>query len=196
MLWNTIQSYVLDILHLYYRGDSDIICDTELQSWAVDIHLAYGPEKGFASKFMSIDSVAEVLTTTIFTCSVQHAVLNFSQYETFAFVPFSPGTIFLPPPGQDGKPVKRGTLQMKDIFKALPTQGIAARQVAVLYLLAQYSSTDNRLGDYSEELFIEDEPKQAIKKFKERLTHVSDTIKKRGIWDNMLPEKIPNSTAI
>lgn len=65
------------------------------------------------------------------------------------------------------------------------------------------------LGQYPDELFIEAKPKNAIKSFQakyfrllgllnvNRLKEIGDAIEKRQDgWDNLHPNKIPNSTAI
>jgi len=85
---------------------------------------------------------------------------------------------------------------LKEIFLALPPKAIAARQIAVLYLLSQYSSTDNMIGNYPEELFIEEGAKIAMENFQKKLKIIGDAIVKRNDWDMMHPAKIPNSIAI
>jgi len=196
LLWNAIKDFVTRIVDVYYKDDSVIVKDTDLQSWATEIHVGFGPSKKFPSKITHKTQLVEILSGIIFTVSVQHAVLNFSQYESFSFIPASPGALMAPPPGHGKTRVVKGTLQLNDIFNALPSKAVAARQVAVLYLLSQYSSSDNMLGNYPEELFTEPLAKDCIAQFQANLSHISNHIKKRASWDHLLPEKIPNSTAI
>jgi arachidonate 5-lipoxygenase len=78
-----------------------VAADQELQAWALDLSQKgfSGLDRGFPSSIQSIDKLCEICTTCIFTVSVQHAALNFYQFESFAFVPVAPGAMSSPAPG-------------------------------------------------------------------------------------------------
>ena len=52
-------------------------------------------------KFLSRIFQIEVCVTVMFTCSAQHAAVNFGQFETYKFVPNSPGCMRKLPPKND-----------------------------------------------------------------------------------------------
>jgi len=191
-LWKAIKSYVKGVVKIYYKDDEAVVNDFELQNWANDIYKGYGPSKNFPKSMTKKSDIVDVITPIIFQVSVMHATINFPQYESYSFIPNSPGVLFAPPP------TKKGKLVLQDIFQALPPKGISARTIASLYMLSSYSSTDHMLGNFPEELFTKDcsEVKKEMEKFKKKLDGISESINKRGNWKHMLPEKIPNSTSI
>jgi len=196
VLWNSIDRFVRKILSLYYKGDSDVQNDHELQDWAQDVvtNGYNGDASKFPTKITSYEQLTRLCTIFIFNGAVHHTVVNFPQWESFAFVPASPSTILRPPPGFDKQPVKKGQLTMHDIFKALPTQDICAFHIVQMYIITQYSSADEWIGVYSEYRFVDEEAQKAKKEFQEELRKLGEEIDKRG-WDHMHPKKMPSSVA-
>lgn len=198
LIWECIHSYVEELMSGFYPSDDDVRRDTELQSWlaeVVDIGFS-GEDKGFPRTIAARAELVETLTTILWTVSALHALLNFSQYETYGFVPASPGSIFMYPIGHPKSTWVKGKLTFKQIFDSLPPKSICVIQIAMTYVLSQYSSEDNMLGQYPETYFTEEITKTALENYRKNLSRVADKINERGVWDHLLPNKIPNATAV
>lgn len=121
------------------NGDFSLCQDTELQAWILDIHdNGYTVREGetdhdFPSSIASAEQLAHILTIVIFTCSCQHAAVNFSQMDVLGFPPNSPGLMRQPPPKE------KGTVTMKDIMKTLPTKHQAGVAIATVNDLTRIS---------------------------------------------------------
>lgn len=200
-LWTIVHDYVQDIMKLYYTSDQDVVDDTEVQAWAAELHESYEHTKDgrarFPASFATIAELVETVAIFCFAVSVQHGVLNFAQYDTFGYIPNSPGTLMAPVPGHDGTPVEKGKMsKLEDIMAWMPNKSISAFQVGNHYLLAQYTDADQFLGTFGEQLFVEAAALGAQKRFKDACDAFEAKVKARGGWDHSLPSKIPMSTAI
>lgn len=49
-------------------------------------------------KFTNTDDLIKFISTVIFLSSAQHAAVNFTQYDEYAFTPFYPGSLRGEPP--------------------------------------------------------------------------------------------------
>ncbi|KAJ7385199.1 hypothetical protein OS493_017576 [Desmophyllum pertusum] len=120
-VWKAIKEYITDILKVYYHSDDDIKQDTELQAWIGDLHdngyPARGAENshGFPSSVTSLEQLAHILTMVIFTCSSQHAAVNFSQLDAYGFQPHTPSLMRQLPPKT------KGLVNEEHIMNSLPT---------------------------------------------------------------------------
>jgi hypothetical protein len=197
LLWEAITTWVGDVIGIFYQHNDDVVQDYELQKWAEEIAVkGYSNEdKGFPSQIRTVEELSEIVATIIFICSVQHAAVNFSQYESFAYTPMSPASFFSPPPGFNKTPVQKGKLKMSDIWKSLPSKDISARQIGILKLLSSYSDSDERMGSYPPPFFVEQEVHQALERYRQKLASITKVIQQRGDWHLLLPRNIPNSTA-
>nr|XP_058954727.1 allene oxide synthase-lipoxygenase protein-like [Pocillopora verrucosa]XP_058954728.1 allene oxide synthase-lipoxygenase protein-like [Pocillopora verrucosa] len=200
-LWQAIKNFVTRIVSIYYPLDEVIQKDTELQAWILDIHdngytVREGEtDHGFPSSIASAEQLAHILTIVIFTCSCQHAAVNFSQMDVLGFPPNSPGLMRQPPPKE------KGTVTMKDIMKTLPTKHQAGVAIATVNDLTRISPDERFLGDYPDSSFTDMAAREAILRFQGKLQRISASIKKRNEklkfpYTYLLPEKIPNSIAI
>jgi len=197
LLWNTLHSLVSDIVHIYYKDDATVQKDSEIQNWADEIyHNGFPMDVGFPSSVTSREQLIELVSTIIFTPSVQHAALNFKQFESFGFIPFAPGAMFAPPPGHKMAKVTKGKLTEEDILKALPPRSVGLAQVGMINILSSFSAQDQTLGKNPEELFVEKEALAAFSSFQKKLEEIETKIRKRGDWTWLAPSRIPNSAAI
>ena len=153
-IWNAIEHFVSNIIDEFYTSDDDVRNDTELKSWAHDLHTNAFPQEynekgnGVPSKIENKAELVELCTLIIFTGSAQHAAVNFGQYEMYSFVPNSPSVICSP------LPAFKGTTDLQAVLDALPNAtnaridslpvplSAAPLQVAVIYILSQFSKNE------------------------------------------------------
>jgi len=198
-LWKMLEKYISEVVNLFYKTDKDVIEDSELQQFADEsANLGFGwqdgNKRGIPSKFESRDELINLLTVVIATSSLQHAAVNFGQWDHLKFVPMCPPIMNLPPN-------KKGEATMKRIMSCLPTIDQSAGFIAANYALSQYLVDQDFLGDIPETWFYEEEVKKIQKKFQEDLKKLDMELEERN---NKLPRKyiyqmprnIPNSVGI
>ena len=59
----------------------------------------------------SMAALTDVLTMVVFTCSVQHAAVNFPQYDVMSYAPRMPFAAYAPPPMTKASPPRPTTWQ-------------------------------------------------------------------------------------
>jgi arachidonate 5-lipoxygenase len=148
-IWNVVNKFVEGIVDEFYSTDEDVKNDTEIQDWAMDVYTNAFPgwsgakesdSHGFPREITTKNVLTEYCTLIIFTGSVQHASINFGQYDMYAFVPNAPATLRLPPPS------KKGDADYNTLMSTLPDKTSTARQIAIAHLLSQYS--DDEVSTY------------------------------------------------
>jgi hypothetical protein len=197
-LWEVIHKYIERVITIYYQNDEDVVADTELQNWIKDV--AYegigwqdGNTKGFPTCLNTVEELLSYITVVVFTCSVQHAAINFGQFETYKVLPNTPGAMRLPPH-------KRGEATKERIMNSLPDAVMTIMQLGTSFLLSKYSAEDVFLGEYREELFANGGVWLAKERFRRDLKKVEERIIKRneGLeipYTTLLPSMIPISIA-
>ncbi|XP_068719519.1 allene oxide synthase-lipoxygenase protein-like [Montipora capricornis] len=200
-LWSAIETFIQEVLSITYKSDDDIAKDNELQAWIRDIHKNGFPAResksghGFPQDLSTLDQLVHVLTCVVFTCSCQHAALNFGLMDAHSFVPFTPSIMRLPPP------TKKNETTLNTIMEMLPNKSQASRQIALMYVLSQFAVDERFLGDITQTLLTGDDAEEAISRFQASLQAISNSIKTRNKalempYINLLPERIPDSIAI
>ena len=139
-IWKAIEMFVEEIVDNFYQTDEEVSADTELRSWAEEIHTTafpghFGAKEGhgFPQRISTKEELTEYCTLIIFTGSAQHASINFGQYNMYGFVPNAPTTLRLPPP------TKKGHADYVQLLKTLPNKQDTSKQIFVAHLLSQYS---------------------------------------------------------
>nr|XP_002123695.1 arachidonate 5-lipoxygenase-like [Ciona intestinalis] len=197
--WKIMEKYIRSVLSFYYKSGEDIISDFCLQTWAqgsVTEGIAWQDNnpRGFKSHILSLDELVEACTTIMFTSSVQHAAVNFGQFETYKYIPNSPFSMRLPPH-------KVGEGSMARIMNSLPDNGISNRSIAVSYTLSQYAPNEVYLGEFPDRLFVETEIEEIQEEYRKDLQELGKKIEKRNKdlqhkYTYLHPKNIPNSIAI
>ncbi|XP_014831656.1 PREDICTED: hydroperoxide isomerase ALOXE3-like [Poecilia mexicana] len=131
----------------------------------------------------------------IFTGSAQHAAVNSGQFDFGSWMPNTPISLQLPPP------TKKGEATEETMLKTLPDVNTTVQGMATLWLLSQQSSDFAPLGQYSEDHFSEETPRQMMANFKKELAALSAAIKERNKtlevpYTYLDPEEVENSVAI
>uniref|UniRef100_A0A3B3YNT5 Lipoxygenase domain-containing protein n=1 Tax=Poecilia mexicana TaxID=48701 RepID=A0A3B3YNT5_9TELE len=197
-LWDTINRFVRGILTYYYKTDAEVQQDSELQKWILDI-FEHGflsqPRSGIPQKLTTVDELIKFVTMVIFTGSAQHAAVNSGQFDFGSWMPNTPISLQLPPP------TKKGEATEETMLKTLPDVNTTVQGMATLWLLSQQSSDFAPLGQYSEDHFSEETPRQMIANFQKELAALSAAIKERNKtlevpYTFLDPEEVENSVAI
>lgn len=197
-LWDIINRFVRGVLSHYYKNDREVQQDSELQNWVLEI-FQHGflshPCPGIPQKLTTVDELIKFVTMVIFTGSAQHAAVNSGQFDYGGWMPNTPISLQLPPPS------KKGEATEETMLKTLPDVNTTVQGMATLWLLSQQSSDFTPLGQYPEDHFSEEIPRQMIEKFQKELEMLSAAIKERNKdlklpYTYMDPEEIENSVAI
>nr|AAY98506.1 11R-lipoxygenase [Gersemia fruticosa] len=201
LLWNVIHQFVQDIIQIYYNDDDSVKKDNEIQDWIRDLHEngypagSDGTDKKVPKSFENREELVHFLTVVVFTCSCQHAAVNFSQMATYGFHPNSPTLMRQPPPTEKGKS------NHKVIMASLANKHQAVTMVSVVNALTTIYPTEKFLGDYADNLFGDAAAHAAMAKFKSNLANITKQITERNqgmvspyTW--LIPGHVPNSIAI
>ncbi|XP_077460931.1 arachidonate 12-lipoxygenase, 12R-type-like [Stigmatopora argus] len=197
-LWDIIYKFVQEIILHYYKSDEEVQRDTELQTYIEDIFkfgFLSNTKSGIPQRFTTVSDLIQFVTMVIFTCSAQHAAVNSGQYDYGGWMPNTPSTLQQAPPSKKCKATENTVLQ------TLPTKGVTAQGMGTIWLLSQQSSDFVPLGDYPEEHFTEETPRQLQKDFRTSLDELSAKIVSRNTdlkipYTYLDPSNVENSIAI
>lgn len=204
-LWDIINEWVTAYLGAYYKNDTDVQNDTELAAWCKEVVDAdKGNLHGFgdndSGKIKTLAYLIRVVSMIIFTASVQHAAVNFTQSTLMQFTPAMPLVGLQPAPNTE-KPFN----SLDDwVTKMLPTLEQAKLQMDTAELIGVLQYTT--LGEYGRSLsFVSDEVELALKNFQEQLSIVGGDIQRGNAverlaglppYTQLVPKNIPQSINI
>ncbi|XP_026544259.1 arachidonate 5-lipoxygenase isoform X2 [Notechis scutatus] len=197
-VWDSIKSFVTDIINIYYGSEEAVCEDLELKAFVKDIFV-YGmrgnKDSGFPKTIKTREKLSEYLTVVIFTSSAQHAAVNFGQYDWCSWIPNAPPTMRCPPPTEKGKTT------IEYIIKSLPDRGRSCWHLGAVWALSQFQENEVFLGIYPDEHFTEKPVKEAMRKFRKNLDGIASYIAERNRnkklpYYYLSPDQIPNSVAV
>ncbi|XP_031608108.2 hydroperoxide isomerase ALOXE3-like [Oreochromis aureus] len=197
-VWDIIHRFVQGMLSYYYKSDSDVEQDSELQKWILDIYehgFLSRAETGIPQTFTSVTELIKFVTMVIYTCSAQHAAVNCGQFDYAGWMPNTPISLQLPPP------TTKGTTSEATMLATFPDVNVTVQGMATVWLLSKQSSDFVPLGHYPEDHFTEEIPRKMIKDFQTELETLSGAIKARNKhlkvpYTYMDPALVENSVAI
>ncbi|XP_072114472.1 polyunsaturated fatty acid 5-lipoxygenase-like isoform X1 [Mobula birostris] len=199
-IWAAISKYVKNIMGLYYKSDSDVLKDVELQAWLKDVVQEGFAElpgivSGMPTSFQTREELFKFLTVVIFICSAQHAAVNNGQYDWCCWVPNSPCTMRKPPPSS------KEDLSIEQLMDTLPDMSQSAVQMAFTWHLGRPLPNKILLGFFEEEYFTEPDAKKIIVEFQRDLEKIKRQIEDRNQnlelkYQYLLPTNIENSISI
>uniref|UniRef100_A0A8C7JY95 Uncharacterized protein n=1 Tax=Oncorhynchus kisutch TaxID=8019 RepID=A0A8C7JY95_ONCKI len=197
-LWDIIHRFVEEVISFYYKSDSEVREDQEVQNWIKDIfdHGFLAQEcTGIPQSFSTVPEVVKFVTVVIFTCSGQHSAVNSGQYDYGGWMPNTPISLKQPPPTTKGQSTE------STMLKTFPDVGTTAQGMSTMWLLSKQSTDFVTLGQYPEEHFNEIPPCRMIQKFQTDLKVFSETVKARNSglpvpYTYMDPALVENSVAI
>ena len=141
-MWTAISDFILEFIGIFYQSDDDVSKDYEIQHWVKEIHDNGFPvregdvDHEFPESLQTREQLVHMLTCVVFTCSCQHAAVNFSQMEFTAFIPNVPPVMRLPPPTRKNQ----ATLEL--IMDTLPDKSQAGWHIATMYALTRVSEDE------------------------------------------------------
>ncbi|XP_067106336.1 polyunsaturated fatty acid lipoxygenase ALOX15B-like [Osmerus mordax] len=197
-LWDMIHRFVQGVIGHYYKSDSDVDQDSELQNWIKDIFIHGFLSRASSGIPQSLKTLAELVkfvTMVIFTGSAQHSAVNSGQFD-YGFWPLNtPISLQLPPP------TTKGQSSESTMLHTLPDVKATVHGMATLCLLSKQSSDIVRLGEYPHEHFSEDAPCRRIQEFQAELKTFSESVKARNSgldvhYTYLDPELMENSVAL
>ncbi len=194
LFWNAVHRWVSSYLALYYHSDADVQDDPELAAWFDELVAADGGRVvgiGQSGGTCTREYLADAATLIIFTSSVQHAAVNFPQYDLMSYVPNMPLACYAPAPTS-----KNAT--HADYLAMLPPLNHANLQMGLGTLLGTVRYTT--LGQYPEGHF--DNPRVAglLQRFNDEIRSIGDRIdarnRERRPYEFLVPSGIPQSINI
>ncbi len=217
LLWDAIHAWVNDYLRIYYTGPADVQTDQELQAWVAEIGTPRphgGQIRGFGrnGRIETLEYLIDAVTHIIFTGSVQHAAVNFPQYDLMSYAPKMPLALYAPPP-------RTLDVTKSDYMRALPPLNLAYAQSTLGFLLGTVRYT--KLGQYEHPhgglrdalvravdhvasrphaYFTDPRVEEKLAAFQKRLADIEATMitaaGRRYFYDYLVPSNIPQSINI
>jgi arachidonate 15-lipoxygenase len=152
LLWNAIETWVTAYIGIYYRDDSDVCLDEELQAFVVELgHENLGGLAGIG-KVETVERLTALISRLVFRGTAFHAAINYALYD-FGFAPLQPQAAFADGPADEGGPSVRPEDTELDYRKMLPPLDIAYEVIEAFYPLGVRINT---LGDYGRRYFKDD----------------------------------------
>ncbi|GLJ05365.1 hypothetical protein SUGI_0016920 [Cryptomeria japonica] len=187
-IWFALKQWVLDYLSLYYKDDTSVKRDNELQAWWDDIvNEGHGDLKDDPSRWYKMDSVDEavqIVTTIIWTASAHHAAVNFGQYSYGGYMPNLPtmSRRLIP---------EKGTAEYEELLKnpdgfflktvSSPKQ--ATLVMGVLEVLSKHAKNEVYVGQLQGSTMDRvDDPrvKEAFTRFSENMKKIEESITEKN----------------
>ncbi len=202
LIWTAIQNWVSQYLKLFYTSDQAVQDDPELQGWLTELVAETGGQMvgiGEVSaddpspRIRTLRYLIDAVTLIIFTCSAQHAAVNFPQSTLMTYMPN------MPLGGYADAPTSVSGLSEADYFTVLPSIAQSETQMNTTYLLGSIYYTV--LGDYGDGYFSDSRIQPILQEFKQTLQTIDRKIQSRNAtrptyYDGLRPSKIPQSTNI
>ena len=195
LVWTAIRRWAGEFVDGYYRSDTVVREDHELQAWAAEVA---SPDGGAIRDFGASSGeiadrtdLAEILTMVIWTAGPQHAAVNFTQLEHLSYLPANPLAGFTEEPrGRDHT--------LDDWLANLPPLDVAVQQLCLFNFLGTVHSTT--LGDYQDD-FKNTPVTDGLRSFGHDLSTAEDQIAQRNrrrphAYEYLRPSLIPNSTNV
>ncbi|XP_055056823.1 arachidonate 12-lipoxygenase, 12S-type isoform X2 [Misgurnus anguillicaudatus] len=198
MLWDVIHKFVSGIVSLYYKSDSEVDQDSELQAWIKDVAtegFVDVPHFGLASELKTKEELITLISVVIFTSTAQHAATNNGQFDWCAWVPNTPCTMRHPPP------TDKDAVTMDLIMATLPDISQSCLQMAITWHLGRAQPDAIPMGHYVEQYLIEpaalrviDEFRKNLKDLEEQMISQSEGLELQYLY--LCPSHIENSITI
>ena len=173
-IWNAIGAFVGNYLGIYYKNDSDVAADPEVQAWtqelaSQDTSQNGGRIAGMPERMDSVGLLQQILTTIIWICGPLHSMLNFSQWD-YINLPNMSYALYAEVPEEVG------ATTYDTLMKIMPPFNQASYQLWWCKILTSYRY--DKLGDYLQQ-FSAPEAQLAVQVFRQRLQVIEKEIEAR-----------------
>jgi len=173
-IWNAIGAFVGNYLGIYYKNDSDVLADPEVQAWtrelaSQDTSQNGGRIAGMPERMDSVGLLQQILTTIIWICGPLHSMLNFSQWD-YINLPNMSYALYAEVPEEVG------ATTYDTLMKIMPPFNQASYQLWWCKILTSYRY--DKLGDYLQQ-FSAPEAQLAVQVFRQRLQVIEKEIEAR-----------------
>ncbi|CAK8560363.1 unnamed protein product [Lathyrus sativus] len=177
-IWAAIKLWVEEYVNFYYKSDTDVSQDSELQAfWKELVEVGHGDLKN-ATWWFKMQTRAELIeacTILIWIASALHAAVNFGQYPYGGYILNRPtkSRRFMPEKGSPEYDELSKNFQ-KAYLKTITPKKDALTDLTILEVLSRHASDEQYLGQRNEgELWTSDSvPLEAFKRFGRKLSEI------------------------
>jgi arachidonate 15-lipoxygenase len=135
LFWDAVRNWVASYLQCFYRSDAEVVADPEVAAWLSEVVSPSGGRLRGVEPARTLAELVDVTALVIFTASVQHAAVNFPQYDIMSYVPAMPLAGYAPAPT-----TKTGATEA-DYLAHLPPRDQALLQINTGYMLGDVHYT-------------------------------------------------------
>lgn len=178
-LHGALHTFCGAVLAPWYRADDDVRGDTELRAWLEEVA---DPARGNVPGFPKPDAVEtrealfKLVAEVIFRLGPQHAAVNNGQFDTYGWVPNTPGTFRLLPPATTD------AIEERAFWRALPLPVESLAQMGMVWVLSAPTrgSILEAGGSAAFSPEVSHEANEAVAAFRRRLQAISNRIDERN----------------
>ncbi|XP_019187207.1 PREDICTED: probable linoleate 9S-lipoxygenase 5 [Ipomoea nil] len=180
-IWTAIKSWVSDYCNFYYKDDSMVLQDKELQAWWTEtVQKGHEDKKNepWWPKMTSRQVLIETLTTIIWISSALHAAVNFGQYSYAGYNPCRPtlSRRFMPEPGTPEYEELK-TNPDKAFLETITAQFQTLLGISLIEILSRHASDEIYLGQREHPEWTSDKHVlDAFERFGKKLAAIEDRI--------------------
>jgi hypothetical protein len=188
-LWNAMKKWHKEYIDIFYKDDSAVKADPELNNWWTEFRNRGHEDKKNAPGWPDLDSkesLAEILTTVVWICTAMHAPINFGQYDYAAWMPQHPSITrtLIPEEGSkemeefQANPDKFWLEMISDTFTTVVA-------MAVFEVVAAHAPDEEYIGQRTEGWTANEEVEGALKRYQKELEVIDKNIVKRNEDKNL-----------
>lgn len=141
-IYDAMEHYSQGIVDAFYIDDAAVMSDAALFAFAKDVNQG-GKMIGFPSPIKTKEDLVNVVTMIMFTCSAQHASVNYIQYEYLSYIPSAPLSLKL----SQKFPATKAEITREWIFSILPTMQDTVEQTTTVWALSSPPIYDGEMLD-------------------------------------------------
>lgn len=184
-IWIAIKTWVTDFCLIFYKDDSSIRSDEELQAWWTEIrNVGHGDKQKETWWFelTNLPNLIEALTTLIWIASALHASLTVGQYAYAGYPPNRPTLCRRHIPREGTFEFAEFLRDPDDYFlKMLPNRTEMTLGIAMVEVLSQHASDEVFLGQRPQiEWMDNEEVQEKFAKFNTSLREIEKKIMERN----------------
>ncbi|KAG0603020.1 hypothetical protein M758_10G059600 [Ceratodon purpureus] len=188
-LWSAIKSWNTDYVDIYYQDDAAVQNDVELQKWWSEFRYVGHADKKDAPGWPDVNSkenLVEVLTSSQWICSCQHAAINFGQYAYAGFMPHHPTSTRRLIPDEGTKEWEEFQRNPEKFYlSTISDVNSATTTMSVYEVLSSHAANEIYIGDRAANWAEDKRVNAAFKRFSKKLADIDELIKGRNADKNL-----------